>query len=149
MKISADQYENLKKFAILFFDRFYIQRNAPVNGDMRAVLEEMERKSMSAARKGLGLMISDFLEMSTDWNGDVIKKFDDDLQQQSTITLTELRKNHSKRFAQIVKANKIRNEHDYYHVKGMLDSNTSCFSLEEIINLTQLLDNYELTISSR
>ena len=149
MKINIEDYEKMKQFIVCFLQFTPIPKDLPPEDHPIAILNRFEKKSLSLARKSLAMAISDSLEISNDWKGDVIKNFDEILKSNDAITLTELRKRYSRRFSQIIKAGKIRNEHDYYHVKGMLDSNTACFSQEEIINLTQLLNNYELKISSR
>jgi hypothetical protein len=96
-----------------------------------AVLESFEKTSMSKARRGLGLALSDTLEMSWDFPPDEIAAIDREFSARGIITLTEMRRRYSRQFRGVLKRGKIRTEGEFYLVKGILDSFTAGADEEE------------------
>src|SRR4051794_23721923 len=102
-KITESEYAPLKAFFVAWEERFPPPATLRPEAHPVAVLESFEKTSMSKARRGLGLALSDTLEMSWDFPPDEIAAIDREFSARGIITLTEMRRRYSRQFRGVLK----------------------------------------------
>ena len=142
-KITPAEYQSLKAFWVAWEARFPITTDLPPEHHPLAVLERFEKESMAKARSGLGMAISDTLEMSWDMPAEEIQAIDAEFKARGILPLSELRRRYSRQFKAIIKRGKIRNEEEYYLIAGILASFTGDAIDEERQQLEMLVSNFE------
>ena len=98
---------------------------------------------MSKARSGLGMAISDTLEMSWDMPTEEVQAIDAEFKTKGILPLSELRRRYSRKFKAVLKRERIRNEEEYYLVAGILASFTGDATEEERERLEALVSDFE------
>ncbi|MBB5353889.1 hypothetical protein HNR46_004153 [Haloferula luteola] len=142
-KITAEEFPALKAFFVAWWERFPVEIEMPAEHRPVAVLERFEKESMSKARSGLGMAISDTLEMSWDMPREEIEAVDTDFVARGILPLSELRRRYSRQYRAILKRGRIRDEEDYYLVTGILASFTGDATDEERRQLEGLVAKFE------
>lgn len=120
--MNAEEYEKLKSFMALY-DDWYVEGSwkKPENHPLK-VMQEIENKySLSQAKRGLQMAINDIVEDTSGWRPERVAQADVRLAEAGTYTLSEVRRRYSKKYLQILKRGTIRNETEYYLLKGILD----------------------------
>lgn len=120
-KITQAEYEPMKAFLAAWFARFPLWDGLEPEHHPLAVLERMEKQSMSRARLGLGMAIGDTLEGAWDLAYGDVEAIDRDFSAQGIISLSELRRKYSRKVRTILKRGVIRNEQEYYLIRGILE----------------------------
>lgn len=137
-----ERYERERKFFVLYVT-LVMKPKPGSDSDPVAVLENFEKESMTKAKKGLSITISDTLEMTESWPLDAVREFDRILAENGAATLTELRVKHSKKYRKILKKGAIRSEVEYYLIKGIMDGMQEHVPEEELPLLDAMLVEYE------
>lgn len=136
------EYEELKNFFAIFVEHFMKSERLAEEKRPIAVLAALEKKSPSKAKKGLQMAVNDCLEMSSDWDKELVSAFDEYLKVHNVVTLTELRIRHSKKFMRIMERGIIRTEVEYYLCKEIADSASLELTTSESHALDIMLDAY-------
>jgi hypothetical protein len=113
--------EELKAFLAFFADRFLNAGSLPPQERPIAVLEGLESKKPGLARIGLRQAIIDCVEMSLRLKAEDVKKLDDELRARGIVTLSELRRRYSKRYAAIVKRGRIKTDSEWHLIRAALN----------------------------
>jgi hypothetical protein len=142
-KITPDEYGPLKAFWLAWEARFPITIDLPPEHHPVAVLERMEKASMAKARSGLGMAISDTLEMSWDMPTAEVQAIDAEFKTKGILPLSELRRRYSRQFKVLLKRGRIPNDEEYYLVAGILASFTGDAAEEERERLEGLVADFE------
>ena len=100
----------------------------------------------SKALEGLRQAINDTIEDSQDLSPQAIQELDAALRSAGIISLIELRRRYSRKYKSIVRRGTIRNETEYYLIKGILDGCTEALDATEVDQLGTLLSAYEQRI---
>ena len=142
MKVSAEEYEALKGFYAYMSEKWLraMPAFAPEDWPM-AVLVRQEERSMSLARKGLGMAIGDIIEMYDRAGPEQVNEFDRELGAAGLPTLSEVRARFSRRITGIMKRGKVRSETEYYALRNAVDSMPE----DDAARAWQLLGEYELS----
>ncbi len=138
------EYVEMKAFLSLYADRYLNVEGLPPEKRPIANLEALEKKSMKTASNGLRQAINDCVEVSFHLDHKEVAKLDDQLRSRGIVTLSELRRRYSKRYAKIVKQGQIKNDTEYYLIRNVLDDPTTK-TAEERELLEKLIANYEGT----
>jgi hypothetical protein len=141
-KLPDDDYQKLKAFLGYFSDRFMNASVVPLAQRPVAVLDKMEIKSMSSARKGLAMAINDCISMSDGWSAKKVFEIDADLRSLGLVTISELRLGFSKKIQGILLRDKIKSEVEFYLVKDVVDGCSGRLATPEIAKLEGLLAGY-------
>ena len=144
-KITPDEYEALKAFYIAWMPRFFANLLTPET-DPATTMAALEKISMSKARVGLGQAINDIIEMSWSLRPEEITEVDRDFAARGIVTLSELRRRYSRQFRGVLKRGTIRNETEYYLIRGVLDSGTADATHEELTKLHAMTAAYEKSL---
>jgi len=98
-KIAPDEYESLKAFCVAWEARSPLAFDLlPPEHHPVAVLEQIEKESMAKARIGLGVAISDSLEMSWDLSTEEVQAIDAEFRTKGILPLSELRRRYTRQF---------------------------------------------------
>jgi hypothetical protein len=137
------EYEELNAFVDMYATHFGKiapeSPSHPTNVGKRIVATV----GMSKALVGLRQAVNDCLEGLQDLLPKEIETLDAALRQAGIVTLTELRRRHSRNCKAVLKRGAIRNETEYYLVKAALDERTEVLSATEIAHLGTMLFAYE------
>ena len=119
--MSNSDYHLLKIFLDIFFER-YIPKH-PTTPDLKPsqFLEEIEKKSLSNAKRGAEMTINDSIELTADWSPEEVAGADALFSQAGTLTLTEVRQRYSRKYLQVLQRGEIRSEVEYYLIRGVVD----------------------------
>jgi hypothetical protein len=138
------EYAKLKEFLSFYTGRYFNVEGLPPGKRPMANLEILEKKSKKTALKGLRQAINDCIEMSFYIDLEEVIKLDQQLRDRGVITLSELRRRYSKKYASIVKRGLINNETEYYLIRNVLGDSTTKTTYECEV-LKTLIANYERT----
>ena len=141
---SNREYAELKKFLAYFADHFFNVDSLPLERRPIATLEALEKKSMKTAFDGLRQAINDCIEMSFRLDREDVAKLDRQLRTLGIVTLSELRRRYSKKYAGIIERGQIRNDSEYHLIRNVL-GDPSTKAVEERELLENLIANYEGT----
>jgi hypothetical protein len=97
---------------------------------------------MKKALSGLRQAINDCVQMSFQFDHSEVEKLDSQLRNRGIVTLSELRRRYSKRYAKIRRNGRLKNETEYYLVRNVLDDPTPKTSEERAL-LEKLIVDYE------
>ena len=111
----------------------------PTNAGKRIVAAVGKSKALIGLRQA----INDSLEALQDLTPEQVAQLDRALRQSGIITLTELRRRHSRKYKAIFKRGVIRNEMEYYMVKAVLDGCAVSLSDTELTHLGSMLMTFE------
>ena len=122
MKVTADNYDGLKRFALWLFDRLNAGREIEPRSHPRLAMEALEGRSMAIARKGVAMMVGDLIEQTYDMNADGIASVDAALCAQGLPTLSEVKAQFSKKISAIMKRGKVRTDDEYYSLRNVVEA---------------------------
>jgi hypothetical protein len=124
VKVTSENYEELKRTVLWLFQQLISDRMPSLDpaSHPRVTIECLERQSMAAARKGVGLAIGDLIELSEGAPADVVGEWDRALQAQDLPTLSSIRAQFGHRTRSIMKRGRIRNENEYFALRNIADS---------------------------
>ena len=141
--ITNDEYQLLKKFLDIYF-RLYMSKNLPSTQELPSdFLKQIEMKSLTNAKRGLQMAINDIVEETIDWPLKKIIEINERLSNAGTFTLSKLHLTYSNKCQKIINKGVIRNEVEYYLIKGVLDGALVKMGTTEAVQLQAMLDNYE------
>ena len=136
------EYAKMKEFLSFFTARYLKVEGLPAEKQPIASLEALEKKSLKMALNGLRQAINDCVEMSSRFDHAEVEKLDSQLRSRGIVTLSELRRRFSKKYAKVVERRQIKDETEYYLVRNILDDPTEK-SPEEFELLERMLSEYE------
>ena len=139
----ANEYQLLKVFLDFHFEWYSKKYPTTPPGLPSQFLENIEKTSLSNAKKGLKMAIHDTIEMSSDWSPEQIAQADARFAAAGTFTLSEIRRRYSKKYLQILKRGVIRSEVEYYMLKGIHDSGSIEAGATEGSQIEAMLVAYE------
>jgi hypothetical protein len=142
----AYEYAELKNFLLVFTTNINNVQATPTGNLLIDELSRMEVRAPSQARKSLKMMVNDCLEATGDWSPDQVDAFDHLLAAAGFITLTEVRHRHSRQYAKVLKRGNIKNEVEYYLLKGVLDGLTALLDDSEQVRLMTMISEYEAQV---
>ena len=143
-KITADNYHSLKKFLNCFFEWYFPDYFLSSSVTPVEFLEDIEKTSLSNARRGLQMAINDIVEIvSREWNVAQILEADKRLAAAGMITLSELQLRYTQKCAKIFKSGIINNEVEYYVVKNAIDDGSVELGTPEGGKLQAMLSAYD------
>ncbi|MEJ1128410.1 hypothetical protein V9L20_12575 [Variovorax sp. CCNWLW225] len=148
--LSPEDYEQLKKFFICYVELFVppTHRSHEPEHQPLAFLSNLEKTSVSYAKKGLQMAVNDVVEMCSDWTPEQLAEADAKFSAAGTFTLSEVRRRYSKKYLQILKRGVIRSETEYYLVKGIIDGSGIEPGATESTQLQAMLNEYETRLSA-
>ena len=141
--MSEEEYEGLKRFMGLFYDWFKAKAHHRPESHPLAVLEGLEKKSHSHAKRGLEMAINDCVEDSSEWSPEVIALADKRFLLNYAPSLSEVRAKYSRKYLQVLKRGNIKSLKEYYLVKGILDGGGIEPGAGEAGKLAIMLADYE------
>ena len=136
------EYLELKEFFSFFADRYFGAQNLPPEQRPSAVLERLETEHPKKAASGLHMGINDCVEMSFELDPKEVAKTDELLHGLGILTLSEVRRRFSKKYAAIVKRGRIRSDAEFYLIRNVLGDPT-IESPGEREALEKMVDDYE------
>lgn len=144
--LSAEDYEQLKKFFVCYVDLFIppTHRSHEPEHQPLAFLGNLEKTSLANAKKGLQMAVNDVVEDTSDWTPQQVADADAKFATAGTFTLTEVRRRYSKKYLQILKRGVIRSETEYYLVKGIVDGGGIEPGATEGAQLQAMLNDFEV-----
>jgi hypothetical protein len=137
-----DEYSELKEFLSFYSDRYFNVGSLPPEKRPIANLKALEEKSMKAALNGLHQEINDCIEMSFHLDPEEVDQLDKHLRDRNIVTLSELRRRYSKRYATVVKRGQIKSDTEYYLIRNVLNDPTAKADGESEL-LQNLVADYE------
>src|SRR5690349_6840476 len=136
------EYVELKEFLSFYADAYLDVVDLPPEMRPLAKLAALEKKSAKAALSGLRQAINDCIEMSFHLGSDEVTKLDEQLRKRGIVTLSELRRRYSRKYATIVKRGRIKSDTEYYLIRNVLSDPTSKTTDEREL-LENLIADYE------
>jgi hypothetical protein len=103
----------------------------------------VEQHGKSKALEGLRQAANDIIQDLSDRPADGIAALDEALRASGLLTASEVRRRYASSYKRIVKRGSIRNDTEYYLVKGIVVDHGNATSDEERAILERLLDAYE------
>ena len=141
--LPEDEYEKLKKFMGLFYEWFEAKPQHPPEVHPLVVMEGLEKKSRSQAKRGLEMAINDCVEVSSGWSPEVIALADKRFLLNGAPSLSQVRARYSRKYLQVLKRGNIKSLKEYYLVKGILDGGGIEPGAGEAGKLAAMLADYE------
>jgi len=142
--ISNEDYEQLKTFFARYVDYFIPETHRSQDPEHQPLrfLGNLEKISLSNAKKGLQMAVNDIVEATSDWTSEQVAEADARFASANTCTLSEVRRRYSKKYLQVLKRGVICNQVEYYLVKGIRDG-VNELGASEGPQLQAMLDAYE------
>ena len=119
--MNFNEYTKLKIFLDRHFEWYAPKYSSTPPGTPSQFLENIEKTSLSSAKKGLGMALNDIAEDSANWSPEAVAAADAKFLAAGTFTLSEVRRRYSKKYLQILKRGNILSEKEYYLLKGIRD----------------------------
>ena len=119
-KISPGDYEQLKKFIVLYLDWFIPKAGKPEDHPL-IFIADLEKKSLASAKRALQMAINDTVEMTSSWGSEQVAEADERFAAHGAFTLSHVRRRYSRKYHAILKRGLICTEAEYYLLKGILD----------------------------
>lgn len=141
--MSEEEFEGLKKFLGFFYEWFEAKPHHPPEIHPRVVMEELERKSRSQARRGLEMAINDCVEVSSQWAPELVAVANQRFVLNGAPSLSQVRAKYSRKYLQVLKRGDIKSLKEYYLVKGALDGGGIEPGAGEAEKLAAMLTDYE------
>src|SRR5690349_7644314 len=138
------EYAELKEFLSFYTDRFSSVDGLPPEKRPLANLEALEKKGLKTALNGLRQAINDCIEMSFHFDPKEVVKLDEQLRDRGIVTLSELRRRYSRKYAAIVKRGRIKSDTEYHLIRNVLGDPTKKATDEREV-LENLIADYERT----
>lgn len=141
---SNREYVELKEFLSFYADRYFNVGGLPPEKRPTATLEALEKKSAKASSSGLRQAINGCIEMSFHLGPEEVTTLDEQLRDRGIVTLSELRRRYSKKYATIVKRGRIKSDTEYHLIRNVLGDPTAKTTDEREV-LENLVADYEGT----
>jgi hypothetical protein len=106
-------------------------------------LDEGELRAPKTALKGWRMAVNDCIEMSSDWSVNRVISMDAALRNHGIVTLSEMRRRYSRRWAAILRRGRIRGEVEYYLAAALVADTASSLSAKERADLQVLVSDFE------
>ncbi|QNP49487.1 hypothetical protein [Diaphorobacter aerolatus] len=119
--LSDQDYQKLKIFIDVFFEWYTPKYPTTPDGTPSQFLEKIEKESLANAKKGMLMSLNDSIEWTSKWTSEEVAEADARMELAGTFTLSEVRRQYSKKFIQILRRGKIISQSEYYLVKGIAD----------------------------
>lgn len=127
----------------LFYEWFKAKPHHRPESHPSVVLDGLEKKSPSQAKRGLKMAINDCVEDSSEWSPEVVALVDKRFLLNSSPSLSEVRAKYSRNYLNALKRGSIKSLQEYYLVKGVLDGGGLEPGAGEAEKLTAMLMDYE------
>ena len=95
------------------------------------------------ALAGLRQAASDFVESLQDFDHQQVEILDAALKRAGIVTLTELRRRHSRKYKSILKRGSVRDEAEYYLITAILNDCSDSIDSQEVDRLNSILLDFE------
>jgi hypothetical protein len=141
-KAANPEYATMKAFLSFYTDRYSNLERLPPEARPIACLEILEKMGKAMAARGLRQAINDCLDQSLVFDHKEVERLDSELRARGIVTLSELRRHHSKAYAKIMKRAHIKNDTEFYLLRSVLDDPTEK-TAEERALLEKLVFGYE------
>jgi hypothetical protein len=142
MQKADHEYSELKKFLSFYAARYLNVSGLPPEKQPMSNLETLERKGGKSAWRGLRQAINDCVEMSFHLDPKDVRKLDAELRDLGIVTVSELRRRYSKKYAAIMKRGRIKDDTEYYLIRNVAGDVTKK-TTEESEVLERLIIEYE------
>jgi len=119
MRVTAEDYGPLKAF--LAWMAKHVLR-VPESLSPEAVLAGFESRSMSTARKGLGMAVGDIVEMTDRFSAEEVGALDAALAAEGLPTLSEVRARFARTIRAIMKRGNVRSEREFYALRNVVEA---------------------------
>ena len=119
-----------------------IQREDPIHPS-NCLVEIVDKFGKSKALQGLKQAINDTLEDTASWDSNTVSKLDEQLRVNGTITLSMLRTRYWSTYKSILKRGKIKNESEYYLIRGLECELDNGIPQEQRTLLAELVRDFE------
>ena len=144
--MSADkerEYSELLSFVSIFATHAWgIDPTDPVHpANVAAHIDSTVGKGQALI--GARQAANDAIESLQNFSQQQLAALDAKLHQAGSVTLAEMRRRYSRQYKAVLKRGSIRNETEFYLVKGILDSCTESLGQEEQATLSSLLLGFE------
>lgn len=139
------ELEGLRRFVEIYFE--FANLRVTHESHPLTVLARLEAASPSKARQGLVMAVRDLVEASIDWPAEKVAEFDRHLAAHGATTLSKARVDYSKKFSKILERGMIRNEQEYFLVKGVRDGGVFSSDSDNAKLLMLMMMRYESKIN--
>ncbi|AMJ74695.1 hypothetical protein AVL57_12435 [Alteromonas stellipolaris] len=119
-----------------------IQREDPIHPS-NCLVEIVNKFGKSKALQGLKQAINDTLEDTASWDSNTVSELDEQLRDNGTITLSTLRTRYWSKYKSILKRGKIKNETEYYLIRGLECELDNGIPQEQRTLLAELVRDFE------
>jgi hypothetical protein len=140
------EYEELKKFFVHWLrevsPRSHLEANDPIH-PLNVLARFEQQLTFSQVLAGLRQAVGDSLEEAEDWDSVRIRRADEQLRAAGAPTLSQLITSRSKKFRQILRRGRIRDDTEFYLVSAALADTGTERSGEEMEQLSAMLVAYE------
>jgi len=137
------EYAELISFVSIFAAQvFKIDPTDPVH-PAKVAAHIASTVGKSQALVGARQAANDAIESLQGLSQQQLAALDAELHTAGSVTLAEMRRRHSKQYKGILKRDRLRNETEFYLVKGILDSCTESLNQDEQAVLSSLLLGFE------
>lgn len=147
--MSEDEYQRLKRFMGLFYEWFLASPHHRPESHPLFVLETIEKKSRSQAKRGLEMALNDCVASSSEWPSEAVALADKRFALNDAPSLTEVRVKYLRKYRQILKRGRIKNLQECYLAKGILDGGGMETGSADFQKLAAMLDDYESSIAGQ
>ncbi|ALM90289.1 hypothetical protein AOR13_1246 [Alteromonas stellipolaris LMG 21856] len=107
------------------------------------MVEIVNKFGKSKALQGLKQAINDTLEDTASWDSNTVSELDEQLRDNGTITLSTLRTRYWSKYKSILKRGKIKNETEYYLIRGLECELDNGIPQEQRTLLAELVRDFE------
>lgn len=151
IKINNDNYDTYKKvFVIICRHQWELLKGLlPEDVNPVLMLESVELKNKSLAKKALQSGINDIISDVKEYPKETLVNIDLELKSENLPDLKLLLSITKKTINKVLKAKKIMDIDNYYFIKEILDDTTSEISEEERASLSKYLGDFEIKSTSR
>jgi hypothetical protein len=139
------EWQELREFFI-FWERHLFPSFMPLDDPghpANAVDRIAEKFGVSKALQGLKQAIHDIVEEHCDLGGQGLRLVDSTLEAKGLLTFSEIRRRYWSKYRAVLKRNLIRNETEFYLLKGIADDLSAPVPDEERMQIGLLLGQYE------
>ncbi|MBX9900023.1 MAG: hypothetical protein K2Y28_04485 [Burkholderiaceae bacterium] len=105
----------------------------------------VERHGKSKALEGLRQAVNDTIEYGSDKPLSFVQELDKQLRENKLITFSEIRHRYAASFKRIMRRGRIRNDTEYYLIRGIVAECAASLELNEQSRLEELMSAYEST----
>lgn len=146
IKINKDNYDTYKKVYTIIAQRHWqdLKGILPESVNPILIMENIELKNMSIAKKALQAGLNDSLSSLKEYPKETLAEIDFKLKEENLPDLSVLLGTITKTISKVLKTKKIGDIDQYYIIKEILDDTTSEISVDDRVNLSKYLNDFEI-----